>query len=403
MSHTATGNIDGSAKHQFFKGAYKTENSCCPGQGKNKLKMRALTVNVTPSGSRELRYEPNYPKPTPGPGQVLVRVLLAGICGTDHHVMEDFKTIDRQLVLGHEFVGVISEFGPECPVLTANGETLKTNDRVVSEINCVPHTVKNMATRPRTAAERAHDTNRCALGLFGSDGAFADYIVVPFENLHRVPDNVPTRVAVFAEPIAAACQVLKQVHVKPTDRVAVLGAGKLGWVVAKVLAASAVDVCMVTRRKTGSIPQYIRRYNLNDDGNTIPVVSLLHPENYNGDEANHGQPKSLFDAFDIVIDCSGSPKGLKTAIQMVKPHGTIVLKSTCGPSLSHPLDLTPVVIKEVGIIGSRCGPFDAALRLLKNGLLDVDSLITEVFRIEDGQLAFAKSREEGVLKILIEL
>lgn len=346
--------------------------------------MRAITANVTDDNSRELRYEPDYPMAKPGRGEVLIKVVLAGICGTDHQILDDYKTIEDSLVLGHEFVGTIHSFGPDC----AATNELKIDDRVVAEINCVPYG----HMKARTAEEKAHDSSRTAIGIFGKDGAFADYICLPYENIHKVPDLVPTRIAVFTEPIAAACQILKQIHIKPNQKIGVLGSGKLGWIVCKVLASSSLNVHLITRRSIREIPEYLRKYDNNNE-HIIPIISLSDNRNNENDFNDH---------FDFIVDCTGHSEGLQKAIAMVKPKGCIVLKSTCGSSSRCIVDLTPVVVKEIRIIGSRCGPFDVALRLLENEMLDVDTLITQVFSVEQGEKAFELARQPGVLKILLE-
>lgn len=345
--------------------------------------MRALTVCSATDGSRFLKYRGDYPKPNPGRGEVLIKVWLAGICGTDLHILQGYKSMGDSFVLGHEFIGTIESFGPDTPY----EKCFQINDRVVAEINCVQFE----CTTSRTAYERAQDPRRTAFGIFGRDGAFADFVAVPFENVHRVPDNVSNRRAVFTEPIAAACQILEEIHIPPTKSVAVLGAGKLGWIVAKVLAASGKGVDMISRRKVSSIPQHVRRWGPSN-GQTIPVFSLEDPHFLD----------SMSNSYSVVVDCTGSSKGMEVAIQLVEPRGTIALKSTGAPNSSQPIDLTPIVIKEVRIVGSRCGPFVVALKLLQTGMLDIDSLITEVRNIEESESAFEKATEPETLKILLE-
>lgn len=347
--------------------------------------MRALTMHVSADGSRSIRYEANYPRPTPGTAEVLIKVSLAGICGSDLELLQGYKLQAASIVLGHEFVGTLVEFGPGCPSPT--DRHIKVHDRVVAEINCVPAD----CTVARTAYERAQDESRTALGIFGRDGAFAEFVTVPFVNVHVVHKTIPTRVAVFAEPIAAACQILEQGVITPLQRVAVLGAGRLGWVVAKVLAASGNQVEMLTRRPVSSVLPYIRRGPTDDC--IIPVVSLMSQDG----------TEQLANCYDTVIDCTGNPLGMETAIRLVKPRGTIVLKSTHSANHSIPVDLSLVVVKEIRVVGSRCGPFDVALRLLRHNLMDVESLITRIFALEDGEAAFAKATETGVLKVLLQI
>lgn len=344
--------------------------------------MKALTVRVSKNGVRELQYIADYPKPKVGRRDVLIRVTYAGICGTDLELLKGYKYLRHQLVLGHEFVGLIAAFGDDCP--HASERPFDLNDRVVAEINCVPIGCANAST----ARERAQHSKRTVVGIFDHDGAFAEYVAVPFENVHRVPDEIPDRTAVFTEPVAAACQILEEVHIASSYRVGVLGSGKLGWIVAKVLAAAGKDVSILTRRKAEDIPEYLCYWGSCGE-HPLSVISIS------------GNP-ACWAAFDVVIDCTGNPRGFETAIQLVKPRGTIVLKSTVSASESgHSIDLTPVVVKEIHIIGSRCGPFDVALRFMKNSLLDVESIITHTFPLEDGIAAVEEAKKPGTLKVLL--
>lgn len=349
--------------------------------------MRALTLHISGDGRRQVRYEENYPKPEAGRGEILIKVLLAGICGTDLEILKGYKDLVDSQILGHEFVGRVIAFGADCPQLLH--DEIKLHDRVVAEINCVPFNCSTAAT----AQQRAQSPHRTAIGIFGHDGAFADFVVVPFQNVHRVPDKISTRAAVFTEPVAAACQILEQVHIPPTDSVAVLGAGKLGWIVAKVLAAAGKNVSILTRRTTDDVPMYIRRWGSTDD-HLVPVLSI---KDWQVDLSDR-TPQ-----FNTVIDCSGNPQGFATAVHLVKPRGTIVLKSTGSNTddACH-IDLTPVVVKEIHVVGSRCGPFDVALRLMANGFLDVSSLIAQVFPLEKGVEAIEYAKRPGMLKVLIQ-
>lgn len=349
--------------------------------------MKALTLVSTKDGQRRLRYNENYPKPEAGQGEVLIQVILAGICGTDLEILKGYKGLVGSQVLGHEFVGRVIGFGPDCP--RSLHPKIKLNDRVVAEINCVPFG----CTTAVTAQQRAQAPQRTAIGIFGRDGAIADFVTVPFENLHRVPDEIPTRTAVFTEPVAAACQILDQVHIPTSSLVAVLGAGKLGWIVAKVLAAAGKNVTILTRRAVEDVPIHVRHWGPADD-HLVPVLSI---SDWNSD------PSASFPKFDTVVDCTGDPQGFVTAVHMVKPRGTIVLKSTANNiDGASQIDLTPVVVNELQVIGSRCGPFDVALRFMANGFLDVDSLIAEVFPLEHCTEAIEHAKRPGMLKVLLQ-
>lgn len=324
--------------------------------------MRALLIK-----DKGLTYVEDYPAPEPAPGEALIRVTRAGICNTDVEILRGY--FGFRGVLGHEFVGVVAATHPVqgCAAAVAVG------DRVVGEINCV-----RCDSPSRTYAERAQDPNRTTLGIDRRDGAFAEYVAVPLVNLHPVPDAVSDDEAVFVEPLAAACQILEQVHVRPTDRVAVLGDGKLGLLCAQVLhASSACDL----------------------------VVLGKHPAKLDVARAR-GIPAQLASeapvrAFDIVVECTGSPSGFEHARQLLRPRGTLVLKSTY-----HGLpqvNLTMVVVDEITIVGSRCGPFAAALRLLAQRRVDVRPLIHARYPLAQGEQAIEHAQRPGVLKVLLDI
>lgn len=337
--------------------------------------MKAVTVAIAEDGTRNVCFDPTFPTPEPAEGEVLLKIIKAGICGTDLEILQGYKHLDKTQVLGHEFVGQVVKFGLH--VAPEHLERLRENMIVVAEINCV--SPEN--TTSRTAFERAQDPRRTALGVFGRDGAFAEFLCVPAENVHVVPSNMPLDRAVFAEPVAAACQIAEQLHIPSSSTIAVLGAGRLGCVVAMVLRALGKDVVVLARRA-------LRK------GIDLPV-QILSQINL----------EDLRDRFDVVVDCTGQPDGLYSAIDFVKPRGSIVLKSTSAatPKGGTGLNLTPVVIKEVSIVGSRCGPFPVALRLLSSGLLPVETLISHKYDIEDANKAFQRASERGVIKVILDI
>lgn len=353
--------------------------------------MRALKLSVDKCGTRRLRYDGDYPTPKPTRGEALLRVTLAAICGTDLQLVEGYKSHTDTLVLGHEFVGVVAAYGP--PSGPSDGLP-PLGTRVVAEINCVcalaNESEKNKASPPaHTPRDRAQHPRRTALGIFGRDGTFADYVTVPAVNLHIVPDGIRDAQAVFAEPVAAACNILEEVPLPTRARVAVLGAGRLGLIVASVLAAAGKNVALITRRATSSIPRDCLRWGPLP-AHVVPVFSLT------GEDG----PELSDDEFDAVVDCTGDPSALSTAVRLTRPRGTVILKSTVAkPAL---IDLSPVVIKELTMKGSRCGPFDVALRFLLNGFLNVEGLICAIYSIEDGEAAFEKAKQPGALKILLQ-
>jgi threonine dehydrogenase-like Zn-dependent dehydrogenase len=314
--------------------------------------MRALVFDQT------LDLRTGYPSPSPLDGEVLVRVQCAGICETDMQLMKGYMGFRG--VLGHEFVGV-AETG------------LFAGQRVVGEINCA---CWNCDTCRR--GDSTHCPNRTVLGILNHDGAFADLIAVPERNLHAVPDSLPTEIAVFTEPVAAAFQIPAQVAIATADRVAVLGDGRLGNLCAQVLAGLSDHVLVIGK--------HAEKLALLDEAGieTALVTDAVDQR-----------------AFDIVVDCTGSPTGLPSALNLVRPRGTIVLKTTVAGEQT--LAWAPFVIDEVTLVGSRCGPFDQALAALEQGLVDVRPLLSARYGLDDGLAAMARAAEKGVLKVLLEI
>lgn len=292
-------------------------------------------------------------------GEALVRVRRSGVCATDLEILKGYMGFSG--ILGHEWVGIVE----------AAADPDWIGRRVVGEIN--------VACGQCELCRRAlptHCTERTVLGISGRDGAFAEYLSLPVGNLHRVPDGVSDEQAVFTEPLAAACAILEQVCIRPTDRVAVLGAGRLGQLCARVLALTGAEVIAVARSpaKLERLPTGIGRC-------TAEAAERLRQ-------------------LDVVVDCTGSATGLELATRMVRPRGTIVLKTTV--EAAHALHLAPWVIHEIAIVGSRCGPFAAALRLMERGLVDPAVLIDEQYPLSQGIHALERARAPGILKVLIE-
>jgi threonine dehydrogenase-like Zn-dependent dehydrogenase len=303
--------------------------------------------------------ETDRKEPRPGPGEVLVRVLRAGICETDLQILAGYHSFRG--VLGHEFVGI------------ALGGALEGR-RVVGEINCSCWTCDTCTE----AAHPGHCPHRTVVGIVGRDGAFADLVALPERNLHAVPDAIDDEAAVFTEPVAAAFQIPTQLEIRRDHRVIVLGDGRLGNLCAQVLARFSDHVAVVGkyRHKLAALE-------------ALGIATRLL--------ADAGENR----AADIVVDCTGSATGLPAALQLVRPRGTVVLKTTIADE--HRLSLAPVVVDEVTIVGSRCGPFDRALDALARGLVNVRPLISERFRLSDGVRALERAREPGVLKVLIDV
>jgi threonine dehydrogenase-like Zn-dependent dehydrogenase len=314
--------------------------------------MRAIVLND------HVEVRDDRPSPTPADGEVLVRVVRAGVCETDLQLIKGYMGFHG--VLGHEFVGV-AESGAFA------------GRRVVGEINCACWHCETCRRALHT-----HCPHRTVLGILGHDGAFADLIAVPQRNLHLVPDALSDDVAVFTEPVAAACQIAMQVTVRPDDRVIVLGDGRLGNLCAQVLARLARRTLVVGKHEE--------------------KLALLRSMGI--DAARLGGPLDERSA-DIVVDCTGSETGLPTALELVRPRGTIVLKTTVAGA--HSMAWAPFVIDEVTLVGSRCGPFDQALLALERGHVQVQPLISDRFTLSRGIDALARAQTSPVLKVLLDV
>ncbi len=324
-----------------------------------------------------LRYVHNHAPPPARRGEARVRVRVAGVCNTDVELIKGYMGFRG--VLGHEFVGELSE----------DAGSLRRGARVVGEINCVD------CDSPSTSWEaRAQDPARDTLGIDRRDGAFAEFVNVPLANLHAVPDSVTDDEAVFVEPLAAACQILEQVHIKPGVRVGVLGDGKLGLLIAQVLVTSAARVSVIGKHDKKL--EIVRRRGID--------TLLL---------ADAGAARR---SFDVLVECTGSPAGFETARTLLRPRGTLVLKSTYAPVREAMADapltgminawqqaMTMLVVDEISVVGSRCGPFAAALRLLSDKRVDVQSLIHARFPLSLGVEAISRAQARGVLKVLIDV
>ena len=304
----------------------------------------------------------DHPEPTLRDGEVMVRVLCAGICETDLQLIRGYMGFHG--VLGHEFVGIV-QTGP------------LSGRRVVGEINCSCDRCETcLAGRP------THCPHRSVLGILNHDGAFADFIAVPQRNLHAVPDSMPTDVAVFTEPVAAAFQIPAQLSIGRQDRVVVLGDGRLGNLCAQVLARLSHHVLVVGKH-----------------ANKLALLQSLGISTCLLTDLSSDPPGRR--SADIVVDCTGSPTGLPTALSMVRPRGTIVLKTTVAGDQT--MAWAPVVIDEVTIVGSRCGPFDRALAALDAGEISVLPLMSGRFDLAKGVDALERAAKPSVLKVLLDV
>lgn len=305
----------------------------------------------------KLRLTTDWPEPVPAPGEARIRTLLVGICNTDLEVIQGYAAF--QGVPGHEFVGVVDWAEDRSWI----------GQRVVGEIN-----VGCGVCKMCRSGQQGHCPNRTALGIRGRDGVLAEFFCLPVANLHPVPVEMPDRAAVFVEPLAAACELLEQIHVRPTDRVVVVGDGRLGLMAAQVLALTGCDLTVVGRHeeKLAILSRRGIGTRLTDDG---------------------------LDGADIVVECTGNPTGFKSAQRLVRPRGTLALKSTYHGLAEA--DLSRLVVDEVRVVGSRCGPFGAALRLLAHGLVDVTSLIHAEMSLDEALAAYELAAQPGVLKVLV--
>ena len=326
--------------------------------GSQRREIRNRHVRAIVLEKDEVQVDAVRPAPTPAADEVVVRVTRAGVCETDLQLIKGYMGFRG--VLGHEFVGV-AESGPFA------------GRRVVGEINCA---CWNCATC--RSGFPTHCPNRTVLGILNHDGAFADLIAVPQRNLHLVPDSIPDDIAVFTEPVAAAFQIPAQLTISKDDRIVVLGDGRLGNLCAQVLASIADEVLVVGkhREKLGLLE-------------TMGLKTALLSDDL---------PKR---AADIVVECTGSESGLPAALELVRPRGTIVLKTTVAGTQT--LAWAPFVIDEITLVGSRCGPFDQALHALEQGLVDVEPLIADRFNLSNGVMALQRAQQKGVLKVLLEM
>ena len=313
--------------------------------------------------NRKLTYQNDLPIPTPEPGEALIRLRLAGICSTDLEMLRGYHQFTG--IPGHEFVGEIVQLPSE-----DYENRLQIGQRVVGEINIVCGTCDTcQAGRP------THCEKRRALGLNGHHGVFAEYLTLPTQNLHLVPDSLPDEAAVFTEPLAAALEIQEQLSVRPGAKTLLIGAGRLGQLIAQSLALTGCDLKVAIRHQH--------------------QAELLNARNIPTMQTENIQPAR----YDLVIDATGSPDGLEMARKAVRPRGTILLKSTFEGTSQ--IDFSSLVVDEITIVGSRCGPFEPALRLLSGQWVDPLPLIDDRFTLQQGKLAFERASLPGTMKIIL--
>jgi len=291
--------------------------------------------------------------------EALIKIRKAGICSTDLELVKGYYPYTG--VLGHEFVGEVVE----------TDDASWIGQRVVGEINAVCNQCEQCLNRRPT-----HCESRTVLGIVNRDGVFAEYTTLPIDNLHIVPASIPDEMAVFTEPLAAALEIQQQVQVKPTDRVMLIGAGRLGQLIAQTLALTGCDLRVVARHKH------------QQDLLKVRGIRIISEEEI--------QPWR----WDIVVEATGSPSGFSLARQAIRPRGMLVLKSTYKGDIT--VNFSSIVVDEINIVGSRCGPFAPALRLMESKQVNPTVLIDSEFALGDALKAFEHAAETGVLKVLMK-
>ena len=309
-------------------------------------------------------------------GWARVRVRLAGICNTDVEILRGYHSFRG--TPGHEFVGEVTEVGlPE----SERGQWV--GHRVTGEINvsCSAYGYRPVCEFCRRGL-KTHCEQRTVLGIVNHDGAFAEYLALPLENLHRIPDAITDEQAVFVEPLAAACEILNQVNVRKFRQAAVLGDGKLAQLIARVLRTALPRVVM---------------YGKHQDKLRLARRAKIETKRVSGDARDIRRIK---ETFGLVVEATGSPTGLALAQQMTEPRGTLVLKSTFHGAA--PVETWPIVVKEITVVGSRCGPFAKAIALLRSGKVDPTPLITHTFPLTEAPAAIGFAQKANVMKVLLK-
>ena len=318
--------------------------------------MQAIVFN------KELLFVDNYKKPEPKPNEALIKVKMAGICNTDFEITKGYMGYNG--ILGHEFVGIVEDVNSTDKNLIGK--------RVVGEINCGCGECEYCAK----GLER-HCFNRQTLGIWQKDGCMAEYVTMPIKNLLVVPDNVTDEEAVMVEPLAAALEILEQLHIQPDMKVLVLGDGKLGLTIALALSGAGLNVTQV--------------------GKHTNKLEITSKQGVNTILLNDLEIKK---EWDVVVEATGSIDGFETALSLTRPRGVLVLKSTVASGKEF--NFAPIVIDEITILGSRCGQFAPALRLLEQKRIDFKPLISDIYPIEKAIEAFERNKEKDSIKVLIK-
>lgn len=321
--------------------------------------------------------EVRKPLPRLRPGWALVRMRLAGICNTDVEILRGYHSFRG--TPGHEFVGEVVEVAG----VSEAGRKRWVGKRVAGEINvsCVAYGFRPLCGFCKRGL-KTHCERRTVLGIVAHDGAFAEYLALPVENLHFVPSGVSDEKAVFIEPLAAACQILAQLDIRKFRSAAVLGDGKLAQLIAMVLLATGTRVVLY--------------------GKHASKLALAHRAGVKT-RLVRGDAKDLKEVkenYRLVVEATGSPTGLALAQRMTEPRGTLLLKSTFHGAA--PVETWPIVVKEITVVGSRCGPFAKAIALLRSGKVDPTPLISRTFALKDAPAAVAYAQKRGVMKVLLK-
>lgn len=309
---------------------------------------------------KKLQLKIDIDKPKPNKGESLIKISLSSICNTDIEILKGYKNFTG--VLGHEFVGIVEE--------SENKDLI--GKRVVGDINIGCSKCKFCKKGLKN-----HCMNRKILGMKDKNGSFQEYITLPNENIYIVPENVTDLEAVFTEPIAAALEILEMEHIKPRDKVVIIGDGKLTQLITQVISLTGCKLYIIGKYKD-------KLEFLKNKGTTILLDEI--------------EDLNLWNKFDIAIDCTGNAEGLQMAQDLVKSRGTIILKSTYNSYAN--LNPTLWVVNEINVIGTRCGPMDAALRLLERKLISVEYLVSGIYSLEEYKKAFSK---ENKFKSIIDM
>ena len=315
-------------------------------------------MKATCFDGKNMNYDNNYPNPKLG--EVLVRVNLAGICGTDLEILDGYMAYDG--ILGHEFVGTVEK--------SENSDLV--GKRVVGEINAGCGTCESCEK-----GMARHCPNRTVLGILKRDGAFAEFLSLPEKNLHVIPDSITDEQAVFVEPLAAAFEIKEQVTLQPQWSVAVVGDGRLAQLIIQVLKLTCPNLTCFGRHAS-------------------KLESLVN----SGIKIKIGIESSDEQSFDLVVEATGSNSGFVDTMKLIKPRGTVILKSTIASRES--LDLTPTVVNEITLIGSRCGLFKPAIDALASGIVSVDSMIDSTFPLENYSEAIEHAKKPDTLKVFLK-